>query len=63
MLVFSSFSLISNIGILAAEAITGEPNEKEPTSNKETLPDNYEVKTILIVYFCVSSMSLQLTLT
>ena len=36
-------TLISNIGLLAAEAITGEPNEKEPTFNEEFSPDNDEV--------------------
>ena len=42
ILVLSSVSLISNIGLLPAEALTGEPNEKDPTFNKEPSPDNDE---------------------
>ena len=34
ILVLSSVDLISNIGLLTAEALTGEPNEKDPTFNK-----------------------------
>ena len=44
--------LISNIGLITAEALLGERNEKEPTFNKVILPDNDEVKTILIGDFC-----------
>ena len=44
-------ALISNIGLPTAEALTGEPNEKDPTFNKETLTDNYEVEKILIGYY------------
>ena len=43
ILVFSSVALISNIGLLTSESLTGEPNEKEPTFNKKPSPDNYEV--------------------
>ena len=32
--------LISNICLLAAESITGEPNEKDPIFNEEPLPYN-----------------------
>ena len=35
--------LVENIGLLAAEAITGEPNYKEPTFNEETSPNNDEI--------------------
>ena len=35
-------ALISNISLLTAEALTGEPNYKEPTFNNEPSPDNYE---------------------
>ena len=31
ILVLYSVALISNIGLLTAEALSGEPNEKEPT--------------------------------
>ena len=34
VLVLSSVVLISNIGLLTAEVLTGEPNEKDPTFNK-----------------------------
>ena len=53
MLVLYSVALISKIGLLKAEALTGKPNEKEPTFNEEPSPDNDEVKTILIGHFCV----------
>ena len=33
-------ALISNIGLLPAEAIIGEPIEKEPNFNEEPSPDN-----------------------
>ena len=52
ILVLFSVALISNIVLLKAEAITCEPNEKEPTFNKEPSPDNDEVKTILISDLC-----------
>ena len=35
--------MISNIGLLIAEALTGEPNEKYPSFNEEPSPDIYEV--------------------
>ena len=38
-----SLALISNIGLLTEEAITGEPNYKEPTFNEETSPNNDEI--------------------
>ena len=57
ILILSSLALISNIGLLTAEALTGEPNDKEPTFNKETSPDNDEVDTILISDFCVQPTS------
>ena len=53
ILVLSSAALISNIGLLTAKSLTGEPNEKEPTFNEEPSPDNDEVQTIFISYFCV----------
>ena len=34
ILVLSSVALISNIGLLTSEALTGEPNDKEPTFKK-----------------------------
>ena len=40
ILVLSSVALISNIGLLASEALTGEPNEKYPTLNEEPPPHN-----------------------
>ena len=39
----SSVSLISNIVLLIEEAITGKQNDKDPTFDKEPLPDNDEV--------------------
>ena len=57
ILVLYSVDLISNIGLLIAEALTGEPNEKEPTFNKEHSPDNDEFETILISDFCVQPTS------
>ena len=56
-MILSSLALISDIGLLTAEAITGEPNEKKPTFNKENLPDNDEVKTILIGNFFIQPTS------
>ena len=50
-------ALISNIGLLTAEELTGEPNEKEPTFNKEHSPGNYEVENILIGDFCIKPTS------
>ena len=52
ILVLSSFVLISNIDLLIAEALTGEPNEKYPIFNKEPSHDNDEFETILIGDFC-----------
>ena len=45
--------MITNIGLLIEEVLTGEPNEKEPTFNKEPSPDNDEVKNIFIGGLCV----------
>ena len=42
-------ALISNIGLLTAEALAGEPNEKEPTFNEEPSPDNYEVTALDLI--------------
>ena len=42
-LVLHSLALISNICLLTEEALTGEPNEKEPTFNEELSSDNDEV--------------------
>ena len=53
ILVLSSVALISNIGLLTAESLTGEPNYKDPTSNEEYFPDDYEVGDILIGDLCV----------
>ena len=53
ILVLSSVALISNMGLLTAEALTGEPNEKDPTFDEEPSPDNDEVETILIGNFYV----------
>ena len=49
MLVLHSVALISNIGLLTAEALTGEPNEKEYTFNKELSPDNNEVAALYLI--------------
>ena len=46
-------ALISNIGLLTANALTGETNYKEPNFNKEHSPYNYEVENILLGYFCI----------
>ena len=43
ILVLYLVALISNIGLLTEEALAGEPNDKEPTFNKEPSPDNDEV--------------------
>ena len=51
ILLLFSVALISNIGLPTAEALTGEPNEKDLTFNKETLTDNDEVEKILIGYY------------
>ena len=45
----STVSLISNIGLLIAEAITGEPNEKETTSNVDPVYDNDEVTALYLI--------------
>ena len=42
ILVLSSVALISNIGLLIAEALTGEPNDKYSTLSEEPSPDNDE---------------------
>ena len=34
MLFLSSVALISNIGLLTVEALTGKPNDKDPTFNE-----------------------------
>ena len=34
---------------LTAEALTGEPNHKEPTFNEETSPDNDEVTALDLI--------------
>ena len=52
-LVLYSVALISNIGLLKAEALTDKPNEKEPTFNEEPSPDNNEVKIMMIDDFYV----------
>ena len=41
--------LVENIGLLAAEAITGEPNDKNHTFNKEPSPDNDEVTALDLI--------------
>ena len=43
ILVLSSVALISNIGLLTAEALTIAPNYKDPTFNNEPSPDNDDV--------------------
>ena len=53
IIIFSSVSLISNIGSLTAEALNDEPNEKEPTFNEEPSRINDKLKDILIGDFCV----------
>ena len=45
-------ALISNIGLLTVESLTGEPNNKEPNFDKEPSLINDEVETILIGDFC-----------
>ena len=52
-MVLSSVALISNIGLLTAEELTSEPNEKDLTLNEEPSPDNDEVDTILMGDLCV----------
>ena len=52
ILVLSSVALISNICLLISEALTGEPNDKDPTFNKEPSADNDEFETILIGNLC-----------
>ena len=42
-MVFYSVELISNIGLLTEEALTGEPNDKEHTFNEEPSPDNEKI--------------------
>ena len=42
-------ALISNIGLLTANALTGETNYKEPNFNKEPLPNNYEVTALDLI--------------
>ena len=48
-MVLQSMALISNIVLLIAEALTGEPNEKYPTFNEELLPDNDEVTALDLI--------------
>ena len=43
ILVLSLVALISNIGLLTAEALADDPNEKEPTLNAEPSYGNDEV--------------------
>ena len=43
ILFLSSVALISNIGLLTAEELTSEPNEKDTNLNKEPSTDNDEV--------------------
>ena len=43
ILVLSSVDLISNIGLLTSDALTGKPNYNDTTFNKEPSPDNDEV--------------------
>ena len=42
-------ALISNIGLLTAYALTGEPKEKDPTFNKEPSPNNGEVSSLVLI--------------
>ena len=49
ILVLYSVSLISNIGLLTSEALTGEPNEKELTFNNEPSTDNDEVTALYLI--------------
>ena len=49
ILVLSSVDLISNIYLLTEEALTGEPNEKEPTFNKEPSHVNDEVTSLDLI--------------
>ena len=44
-----SVALISNIGLLTAEALTGEPNDKEPTFSEEPSPDINKVTTLELI--------------
>ena len=49
ILALSSVALISNIGLLTAEALTGEPNERDHTFNKEPSPDNDEFTALALI--------------
>ena len=49
ILVLSSVTLISNIGLLTSEALNSEPNEKTPTLNEVTSPDNDEVTDLELI--------------
>ena len=49
ILFLPSVALISNIGLLIEDALTGEPNEKDPTFNKEPSPYNDEVKALDLI--------------
>ena len=49
ILVLSLVALISNIGLLTEEALTDEPNEKDPTFNEEPSIDNDEVKALELI--------------
>ena len=49
ILVLSSVALISNTGLLTAEALTGKPNDKELTLNEEPSPNNGEVTALDLI--------------
>ena len=49
ILVLSSLALISNIGLLTAEALTGEPNQKETTFEKEPSSNNDQVTALDLI--------------
>ena len=46
ILALSSLALISNLGLLTAEAITGKPSEKYPTLNEELSTYDDEVTSL-----------------
>ena len=49
ILVLSSVSVISNIGVPTVKALTSEPNEKEPNFNKEPSPGNDKVTVLDLI--------------
>ena len=49
ILVLYSVKLISNMGLITAEALTGEPNDKDPTFNEGTSPDNDKVTALDLI--------------